>query len=330
MITGIIGLPNAGKSALFNLLTGNSVPSSAYPYCTVEPNEGIAEFKDSRINDLKKVLPGAEAVCPAIKFVDVAGLPPGASKGEGLGNKFLSHIREADVLVHTVRAFKDEKVSTFDGSQPDPQSDLELVNTELFLADLEIVQRRLKENPGSEYYRNAREKLEKQIPPPQDEEKVLLTPLPQIVLVNITSGSLLPKVDAPRVIYMDVGYQAELTGMSPEERKEFINEVPSGEATIDDILIEVKKLLSLVTFFTIVGGEKIKGYNVPAGTSVKKAAGKIHTDMEKGFIRANVYSHTELKDCSFSLEELKKKGKLRTEGKDYPVNDGDIVEILFS
>ncbi|MGM0568423.1 MAG: DUF933 domain-containing protein [Elusimicrobiota bacterium] len=330
MIAGIIGLPNAGKSALFNLLTSNSVPSSAYPYCTVEPNEGVAFLKDSRMEDIKKMFPGAVISYPSIKLVDVAGLPPGASRGEGLGNQFLGHIREADSLVHVVRAFKSGSVAGPATSSSSPDEDIELVETELFLSDLQIVERRLKENPQSKYYKKTLQQLKNKVIPEPDEENVLLTPKPQIIVLNITSGAAKPSITAQKVIYIDVLLQRELQLMEPEERKEFINEIPKWESSVEDVLFEIKKLLGLVTFFTATGGKEIKGYNVPAGTGIQKAAGKVHTDMEKGFIRAKVYNYSDIALHGFSLEELKKNAKERVEGKDYKVRDGDIVEILFS
>ncbi len=330
MIAGIVGLPNVGKSALFNLLTLNSAPSSAYPYCTVEPNEGVASMEDPRLVKLAEAYPGARIIFPSIKFIDVAGLAPGASRGEGLGNQFLSHIRCADALIHVIRAFKSPQVCRFDQSPSTPLRDLELVETELFLADLDIVNRRLQENPDSEYYLEAREKLHRRRVPPPDREGVLLTTKKSVVVVNITSGSERPQIKAKKAVYIDVELQSELAKMSLDERSEFIEDIESGESNAGEVLFEAKKILNLITFFTLVGGREVKGYNVPEGTSIKEAAGKIHTDMEKGFIRAKVYNYHDLEDCRFSLDALKKEGKLRTEGREYAVKDGDVVEVLFS
>ncbi len=329
MNCGIIGLPNVGKSSLFNLLTGDNAPSSNYPYCTVEPNLGIARLKDSRMEKLRQIFPGSKVTYPAVEFVDIAGLPPGASKGEGLGNQFLSAIRNVYGIVHVVRAFKSGNVSRFDSKSSTPLQDLKLVETELFLSDIEIVQRRLKEDPDSEYYNGALKKLEREIPPGPDKEGVLLTPKPQIILVNISTGGERPDIKRENVIYLDVEFQKELLNMDSRERKEFIDTLPADEAVLENVLEKVKVMLDQVTFFTVTGGEELKGYNVKRGTTVTTGAGKVHTDMEKNFIKARVFNYSDFKKTKFSLPRLKNKGLIRTVGRDYIVQDGDILEIMF-
>ncbi|MBN2407321.1 MAG: DUF933 domain-containing protein [Elusimicrobia bacterium] len=331
MNCGIIGLPNVGKTALFNLLTENNAKSSNYPYCTVEPNVGVAHVRDPRIDTLKeKVYRQAVLTYPYIKFVDVAGLPPGASRGEGLGNQFLSNIRDVYCILHVVRDFKSEDVSIVEGAGAGIESDISLVETELFLSDLEIAQRRHKENPMSEYWKKAAELLSGNAPPPPDSDGILLTPKEQILLVNITTGADRPDIKRDNVIFMDVAFQTELGQMAPEERRSFLDEMPGWESGSGDVLFRVKELLGQVTFFTVVGGREIKGYNVKKGTSVYEAAGKIHKDMQKGFVRARVYGYRDLEVAGFDAEALKKTGKVRTEGREYEIRDGDIIEILFS
>ncbi|MFW6134466.1 MAG: DUF933 domain-containing protein [Elusimicrobiota bacterium] len=329
MNCGIIGLPNVGKTALFNLLTENKAESSNYPYCTIEPNNGIAELKDPRFNNLSKIAKQARIVYPKIMFTDVAGLPPGASEGAGLGNQFLSNIRSSYALLHIVRAFVSPQVSRFDNKESTPQKDIELLEAELYLSDLEICERRLKEDPKSEYWLKTKKNLQQQKPPQQDEEGLLLTAKPQIIVVNITTGTEKPDIKGENVIYIDVDFQKELLGMEEQERRQFTEDMPGWESDINDIIYRVKNMLGLITFFTVVGGNEIKGYNVKRGTSAYEAAGKIHTDMKKNFIKAKCFNYNDLENEDFSLSRLREKGKIRTEGKDYKVKEGDILEIMF-
>ncbi|MFC2091329.1 GTPase, partial [Elusimicrobiota bacterium] len=217
MNCGIIGFPNVGKTALYNLLTGNNAASSNYPYCTVEPNTGIALLKDCRINKLGEVITGSKVTYPGIKLVDVAGLPPGASKGEGLGNQFLSTIRSSDTLIHVVRAFNSSSVSRFDKNVSSPMEDLELLQTELFLSDIEIVKRRIKENPYDSYWKDILVLLEEGTSPEADVDGVLLTPKSQLVIINISTGMEKPEIKRDKVIYIDIAFQQELLQMEQEE-----------------------------------------------------------------------------------------------------------------
>ncbi len=330
MNCGIIGLPNAGKSALFNLLTGGGAESSCYPFCTIEPNTGVAKLDDPRLNDLKRLYPSARVTPPAVTFLDVAGLAPGASSGEGLGNQFLSHIRTAEAVIHTVRAFESGRVPECEGSTGDIRGDIELLETELFLADLEIARRRVESGSGNRYWEDARDMLQRRQVPPPDEEGVLITPKPCIRVFNVNSGSAPPVCYTGKEVCIDVLYQLELLGLPETEREVFLNELPGHESGADTLLEKVLGILNRILFFTAAGGKEIRGHIIRDGATVYEAAGKVHTDMQKGFIRALVYNYADLANTGFDMSLLKKQGKIRTEGRDSPVRDGDIVEILFS
>jgi hypothetical protein len=264
-----------------------------------------------------------------VKFVDVAGLPPGASKGEGLGNRFLANIRDSYALLHVVRSFSSPDVSRFDPVSKDPARDLELVETELFLADLQVAERRLEDDPLSEYWTETRSRLMKEERPRRDREGVLLTAKEQIVLVNITTGSEKPQINRENVIYTDIKFQAELKEMSSAEREEFEKMTADWESGLDDIIFKVKEMLNLVTFFTVEGGKEVKGHNIKKGKSIYEAAGKVHSDMQKSFIKAEVYNYSQLQERNFDPHKLRDSGKIRLEGRDYKVKDGDIVKIMF-
>ncbi|MDA3792195.1 MAG: DUF933 domain-containing protein [Elusimicrobia bacterium] len=329
MNCGIIGLPNVGKSALFNLLTENNARSSNYPYCTVEPNTGIAYLTDKRLDKLKEVFDVQKIGYPYMDFIDVAGLPPGASKGEGLGNQFLSNIRDAYCLLQVVRDFNSPDVSRFEPSSSTPVRDFELVDAELFLADLQIAERRIEDNHQSDYWNKTRSRLMRQERPEQDRDGVLLTAKPMIVVVNITTGSEKPEFDREKVIYTDIKFLEELKAMEPAEREEFKDMNSSWESGIDEIMFKVKDMLDMVTFFTVEGGREVKGHNIKRGKSVYEAAGKIHSDMQKSFVKAEVYNYKQLKEAGYMPRKLRESGKIRMEGRDYKVKDGDIVKVMF-
>ncbi len=329
MNCGIIGLPNVGKSALFNILTENKARSSNYPYCTVEPNTGVAYHKDKRLDKLFELFDASKKSYPYIKFIDVAGLPPGASKGEGLGNRFLGTIRDSYCLLHLVRDFSSPDVSRFKPESSTPFRDLELVETELFLADLQIAERRLDDNSESEYWNKTRIRLMKQQRPENDEEGILLSAKEQIVLVNITTGNKKPEIDRENVIYADIKFLEELKDMAPEERKEFTGMLADWESGLDEIMVKVKDMLDMVTFFTVEGGKEVKGHNIKKGKSVYEAAGKVHSDMQKKFIKAEVYNYKSLEETNYNTRRLRESGKIRMEGRDYKVKDGDIIKIMF-
>lgn len=331
MNCGIVGLPNVGKTALFNLLTSAGALSSDYPYTTIEPNEGRAILRDIRLDKLSSLFPDAEVVHPYIKFIDIAGLPPGASKGEGLGNQFLGNIRNVDCILHVIRAFTSPKVSRFDGSAaPTPQDDIDLVDTELFLSDYEIAERRLKDAPDSKYWNETLESIKKYNIPQIDDDKILLSPKPQIIVVNITSGMVKSLVNRKKAIYIDVKFQEELKEMQASDRELFSTDIPAWESTDQNVINAVKELLDMVTFFTVTGGNEVKGYNVVRGTTAYESAAKVHGDIQKGFIKALIYNFNELESNDFDIQNVKKHGKIQTVGRDYIIQDGDIVEIMFN
>jgi ribosome-binding ATPase YchF (GTP1/OBG family) len=379
---GIIGMPNVGKSTLLNALTHAHAEASNYPFCTIEKNVGVTSIEDRRLRDLATRLEPQEVVPATIQFVDIAGLVRGASRGEGLGNKFLGHIREADALVHVVRSFEDEQIVHVDG-KIDPVRDLEIVHAELLLADLETVERhgeklrkQAKGNPKE--VEEALAHLEvlatalkegrpaaSLIPPdaaaaasdrpthggrgqaepvrgPEPpavalaRELFLLSLKPTLIVLNLDeghAGESDPQVEALRraagteVLPMAVRMEEELSRLSPEERAALRAELELPGDPLPDLVERGRRLLGLITFYT-VANDKLRAWLVPAGTSAPKAAGRIHTDMERGFIRAEVFSPDDLL-AHGSRAELHKHGLIRVEGKEYLIRDGDVVQILF-
>jgi len=354
---GIIGLPNVGKSTLFNALTQGSAEASNYPFCTVEPNVGVVPVPDSRLDELATVIGPDSITTTAIRFVDIAGLVKGASHGEGLGNQFLAHIRAADALVQVVRCFADPGISHVDGSV-DPGRDIETIAAELLLADLAVLEEAVpyldkvvRSQPRSERTielaaaAKALAGLEKgvgvrDIQLEADEIDAiasyrLLTAKPMLYAANIGEeaeaqtwlADLSARHGAERVIAVAGQWEAEMAGLEPEERAEFVAEL-DGEISGVDLLVRAGyHLLDLITFYTLANG-KLQAWQLPNGTKAPRAAGRIHTEMEQGFIRA------ELAPCDRLLAaggwaQLKAAGQLRAEGRDYVVADGDVITFLF-
>ena len=353
---GIVGLPNAGKSTLFNALLARQIANVApYPFCTIDPNIGVVEVPDERIAKLAEMYRPRSIVPAVVKFVDIAGLVAGASQGEGLGNKFLSHIRECNAIAHVLRAF-DNKDVTRQG-QIDPAGDFETIKTELCLADLQTLEKQTQPNASVATKEDKKrweailklcEILGKGIEVRSggltDEEKVfadelcLLTAKPAIFILNVseievgmTSDQLIKKYGLSafgEVIPISAKVEMELSELNPEERKEFLKELGLKESGLERLIKRGYEILGLQTFLT-AGEDEVRAWTIKKDTKAPQAAGTIHTDFEKGFIKAEVVSFPDLVS-SGSIIEARKKGKVRLEGKEYLMKEGDIVEFKFN
>ena len=356
---GIVGLPNVGKSTVFNALAGAQAKVSNFPFCTIEPNRAVVDIPEPRLDRLGD-LAGQERRVPArIAFVDVAGLVKGASKGEGLGNRFLGHLREVDALLHVVRCFRDEQVAHVEGGLA-PARDAGIVDTELLLADLETVEKRheanaprlrakepeaVKEAPVLDRLAAALEagRAARSVLLSAEEAEVarglhLLTAKPVLFLANVGEQSEDgPAVEDLRayaaaqgapVVALSGRLEADLAAMDDAERGEFMRELNVSAAGLERVVRASFDLLGLITFFTIVGKE-VRAWTAPRGTTAREAAGGIHSDMERGFVRAEAVDCDTLLE-SGSWEEAHRRGLVRSEGKDYALADGDVVQIRFT
>ena len=362
MKIGIVGLPNVGKSTLFNSITKAGAECANYPFCTIEPNIGVVAVPDERIDKLAEMYKPQKVTKAVVEFVDIAGLVKGASKGEGLGNKFLSHIREVDAICQVVRCFEDSNVIHVDGNVK-PLRDIETINLELIFADMETIEKRLekaKKNLKADKKYQAeidllekiKENLEKGIPARaidynEDEQEMLkdmflLTAKPIIYIANISEEQIENAENEPmvkevkeyaskehaEVIPLCVKVEEELSGLEEQDKKEMLEALGLEESGLDKLIKKSYDLLGLMSFIT-AGEPEVRAWTIKKGTKAPKAAGKIHSDIERGFIKAEIVSYDDLiREGSMLL--AKEKGLVRQEGKDYIMQDGDIVLFKFN
>ena len=362
MKLGIVGLPNVGKSTLFNAITKAGAEAANYPFCTIEPNVGVVAVPDERLKVLTDMYNAKKTIHTTIEFYDIAGLVKGASRGEGLGNKFLGHIREVAAIVHVVRCFDDPNLVHVDG-KINPASDIDTINMELILSDMELLERRItkttKNLKGDKSLQKELDILNKvndflgegksaRAMELTDEEAEfvksldLLSYKPVIYVANVSEEDAaaedneyiaqvrkIADEEGSDVVVVCAGIEAEISELDDEEKAMFLEELGIAESGLDKLVKASYHLLNLISFLT-AGEPEVRAWTVTRGTKAPQAAGKIHTDFEKGFIRAETIAYDKLIECGGNLATAKEKGLIRSEGKDYVVKDGDVMHFLFN
>ncbi|WP_026765199.1 redox-regulated ATPase YchF [Selenomonas ruminantium] len=361
---GIVGLPNVGKSTLFNAITKAGAEAANFPFCTIEPNVGVVAVPDERLNVLHKMYDSKKTTPASVRFVDIAGLVKGAANGEGLGNKFLEHIRQVDAVAHVVRCFDDANITHVEGGV-DPLRDIDIIQTELCLADLEVVEKRImrlakiaksgnkEAKVEDEILRRVKESLDNGKPARQveltaDELEMikdinLLTLKPTLYVTNVAEDEVatayeenayvqkvkeFAKAENAEVVAISARVEAEIAELDAEEAKAFLEDLGETESGLDRLIKAAFDLLGLQTFLT-AGPDECRAWTITKGTTAPKAAGKIHTDFERGFIRAEIVNYDDLV-ANGSVAAAREKGQVRVEGKDYVMQDGDVVNFRFN